>query len=90
MAIFGSSFIIKSSTFTYNIAADNGGVIAATASTVNIVSSDFYANKAKSVGGMMITMSKCSTHITDCTFDHNSGSLFVFDSNITFSGYTKF
>jgi predicted outer membrane repeat protein len=30
-----------------------------------------------------------STHITDGTFEYNSGSLYIFNSNLTFSGYTR-
>ena len=33
---------------------------------------------------------ECFMHIADGTFDHNSGSLYVFNTNLTFSGYTKF
>ena len=29
-------------------------------------------------------------HITDGIFDHNSGSLYIFNSNLTFSGYISF
>ena len=31
-----------------------------------------------------------STHITNGTFDYNSGSLYIFNSNLAFSGYTRF
>ena len=30
-----------------------------------------------------------STHITDGTFDYNSGSLYIFCSNLSFAGYTR-
>ena len=33
---------------------------------------------------------ECSTHIASSTFDHNLGSLYTFNSNLTFSGYTRF
>ena len=32
----------------------------------------------------------CLIHITDSTFYHNSGSLYLFNSNLTVSGYTTF
>ena len=30
-----------------------------------------------------------SSHITNCMFDYNSGSLYIFYSNLTFSGYSR-
>ena len=32
----------------------------------------------------------CSTQITDSTIDHNSGLLYILNSNFTFSGCTRF
>ena len=57
-------------------------------SSIDIVNSSFYANKANSYGGTLYTID-CSIHVTDCSFDHNLGSLYIFNSNLTFSGYTK-
>ena len=80
---------IANSTFTYNSAGLVGGTIYTDRdSSFNITGSNFYANKANSLGGIMI-VSTSSIHITDGMFDHNSGSLYI-ASSLTFSGYTRF
>ena len=81
-------FNIISSTFTNNSAACIGGIAYATNSLFNIDNSSFYANKANKYGGIVFTI-ECSTHINDGTFDHNLGSFYMFNSNLTFSGHTK-
>ena len=89
MLTSGSSHNINSSTFTNNSAADSGGVAyIIKASSFNITGSSFYANKANSYGGIIVTIGS-STHITNGTFDYNSGSLYSFNSNLTFGGYTR-
>ena len=88
MITFDSSLIITSSTFTNNRAADSGGVAWASISSFNIIGSSFYANRANSYGGIIATVGS-STYITNGTFDYNSGSLYSFNSNLTFSGYTR-
>ena len=82
------SILATNTNFTNN-AADVSGITYAVESSFNIVGSSFYDNEAYSSGGIMFTI-ECSTHITDGTFDHNSGSLYTFSSNLTFSGYTRF
>ena len=90
MTTFNSySVNITNTNFTSNSAANVGGVIWASQSLFNLVGSNFFANKAKNSGGIMIT-TECSMHITDGIFDHNSGSIYVFNSNLTFSGYISF
>ena len=88
METYNSSFNIISSTFTNNSAADSGGVTRGVTSSFNIISSRFHANKANSYGGIMFTR-ESSTHITNSTFEYNSGSLYNFNSNLNFSGYTR-
>ena len=85
-----TSLNITSGTFTNNSAADGGGVAyIVEASSFNIiVGSSFYANKANSYGGIIVT-TESSTHIANSTFDYNSGSLYIFNSNLNFSGYTR-
>ena len=78
-------FNITSSTFTNNSAV-SGGVVYAKSSSFNIFGSSFYANKANR--GIMLTF-ECSMHITNGTFEYNSGSLHIFNSHLTFSGYTR-
>ena len=89
MYIANSLFNITSSTFTHNSAADSGGVAWASDSSFNIIGSSFYANKANITGGIMITI-KCSILVTNSIFGHNSGSLYIFNTNFTFNGYTRF
>ena len=86
--------IITNCTFTNNSATSEGGVIYCFASlpdreSLNIYNSSFYTNKADGYGGIMFTIG-CSTHIADSAFDHNLGSLYIFNSNLTISGYTTF
>ena len=83
-------FNIISSTFTKNSVAHGGGGVAyADASSFNIVDSVFYANKASRFGGIIFT-TECSIRITNGSFGHNLGSLYVFNSNLTFNGYVIF
>ena len=94
MATSDGSFNITSSTFTNNSATYGGGVIFCIASLpdrelLNIYSSSFYTNKADGYGGIMFTIG-CTTHIADSAFDHNLGSLYIFNSNLTISGCTTF
>ena len=64
------------------------GVAYIEASSFNIIGSSFYANKANSYGGIVFTI-ESSTYIANGTFDYNSGSLYSFNSNLIFSGYTR-
>ena len=94
MSTSDGSFNITNSTFTNNSATSEGGVIYCLASLpdrepLNIYSSSFYTNKADDYGGIMFTIG-CTTHIADSAFDHNLGSLYIFNSNLTISGYTTF
>ena len=79
---------ITSSTFINNI-GDIGGVTYARVSLFNIIGSNFYSNKANSYGGIVFTF-ECSIYITDGTFEHNSGSFYTFNSNLTFNDNTRF
>ena len=83
-----SSVNITSSTFTSNSAGHSGGVEWANTSSFNIIGSSFYANKANSYGGIIV-ITESSTHIANGTFDYNTGSLSIFNSHLTFSGYTR-
>ena len=83
-----ATYNITNSTFTYN-SARRGGIGFAISSSVNIVDSTVHANKADTNGGIMF-ITQGFIHITDGIFDHNSGSLYIFSSNLTFSGYTRF
>jgi predicted outer membrane repeat protein len=84
------SIIITSTTFTNNSAVRGAsGVIFSSVSSLNIINCSFCANKADSYGGIM-SIVESTTHITDSIFDNNFGSLYIFSSNITFSGHTRF
>ena len=84
-----SSFNITNSIFTGNSATGQGGVIRCSRGSFNIDNSRFNTNTATNYGGIMFII-ECSTHIANSTFDHNLGSLYTFNSNLTFSGYTRF
>ena len=90
--LFSGSFDITSSSFNDN-SADSGGVIYVIWSqdvrSFTINNSSFNNNSADSYGGIMFTL-QCSIHITDSTFHYNSGSLYTFNGNLTFSGQSKF
>ena len=85
----GSLFSITNSTFTNNSAIDYGGVIQCSRGSFNIDNTWFNSNVANNYGGTMFII-ECSTHIANSMFDHNLGSLYTFNSNLTFSGYTRF
>ena len=84
-----SSFHITNSTFANNNAT-YGSVIYATNSLFNIDSTSFYANKAGHYLRGTMFAKGCTTHISNTNFDFNVGSLYFFNSNLTFSGYTTF
>ena len=82
---------ISSSTFTSNTALDIGGVIYCFGSIYKIVihKCNFHSNVANNFGATLYSL-RCSALITNSTFVKNSGSLYIFSSNVTFTGYTNF
>ena len=78
--------MITNSSFNNNSAVHgaSGVIFSAGHSFLNITYCSFYANKAKSYGGIMSTVNS-SSHIADCMFSNNLGSLYIFSSNLTFS-----
>ena len=87
---FGSSFNISTSVFVNNKANDSGGVFWCSDGTLNVDNSDFSLNAVSSQGGGVLFIRQCSTHITNSRFDENNGSLYTFNSNLTFSGHLTF
>ena len=96
MIAYRDSFNIHGTTFTSNSANSTGaggGVMVIYDSSFNIISSTFTNNSAF-IGGVMIT-SDSSFNITSSNFTNNSaaddsgGSLYIFNSNLNFSGYTR-
>ena len=85
-----TSFTISTSTFTNNRATTSGGVFRCSGGTLNIDNSNFSLNAVSNQGGGLIFTLQCSTHITNSTFDENSGSLYTFNSNLNFSGHLTF
>ena len=79
--IAGSSFI--------NNSASLGGVFWIHQGSFYIQNSSFINNAAKYYGGIMLTF-ESPMEVDDCKFDHNSGSLYIFNSNLTISGHTNF
>ena len=85
-----SSFHIANCTFANN-SATHGSVIYmyATKSSFFIDSSSFYANKPNNHRGKMF-IQECSAHIANSNFSFSVGSLYIFNSRLTFSGHTSF
>ena len=83
------SISIVSTDFSQNYAEFRGGIIRCSNTSMNIQNSNVSFNRAAQYGGIMLA-SNCSTHIIDCLFYNNSGSLYVFNSNLTLSGSTVF
>ena len=87
--IIDSSFNISTSVFVNNKATLFGGVFRCSGGTLNVNNSIFRLNAVSNLGGV-IFIRQCSTHISNSTFDQNNGSLYTFNSNLTFSGYLTF
>ena len=87
---FGSSFTISTTVFVNNKANDSGGVFWCYCGTLNVENSNFSLNAVPNQGGGVIFILQCSTHITNSRFDENNGSLYTFNSNLTFSGHLTF
>ena len=85
-----SSFNISTSVFVNNKATLFGGVFWCTDGTLNVDNSNFSLNAVSNPGGGVIFIRQCSTHISNSIFDQNNGSLYTFNSNLTFSGYLTF
>ena len=84
------SLTVSNSIFVNNKATDLGAVIQCTDGTLKIDSSNFSLNVVFNRGGGVFIIRQCSTYITNSQFYQNNGSIFAFNSNITFSGYLKF
>ena len=83
------SFNITSSSFTTNKANVGGVIWSEDVESFTINNSSFNTNTADNYGGIMFSL-ECSTQITESTFHYNSGSLYTFNGNLTFSGQSKF
>lgn len=83
----GASLNIISSTFFENRASDLGGVFWCKGGSFNVDNSIFTFNVAEYLGGIMYTI-ECSVVFINSTFEHNLGSLYTFNSNLSFGGYT--
>ena len=80
---------ISDSTFDSNTAKSIGGVILTRGSLYNITNSNFINNRVTSDGGAFF-FATCSIYIANSTFGNNSGSLYIFSSNLTLSGRSTF
>ena len=87
-----SSFNISTSVFVNNKVIDSGGVFWCSNGTLNVDNSNFSLNAVSNpqLGGGVIFLRQCSTHVTNSTFNDNIGSLYTFNSNLTFSGHLTF
>ena len=90
LTTYGGTLSITNVTFATNKAVEGGGVIRSCCeSTITINYSLFKNNTAESYGGIMFAI-QCDIRIDNCTFVYNSGSLFVSDSSLIFSGHLTF
>ena len=81
---------ISNSTFINNRAISGAIAIILCFGKLNLDSCNFSFNTLDCDGGI-ISSSQCSTHIVNCVFDHNVGSLvYTYNSNLTLSGESKF
>ena len=88
---FGSNSVtINDSVFVNNNADEVGGVIDFTGIVLNIYRSHLCSNTVNTLGGGIIYMSHCSSKISNSTFHDNAGSIYAFNSNLTFSGSSTF
>ena len=86
-----TSLNVVSSNFVNNTATHCGGIIwCSKDGTLKVDNSNFSLNAVSNQGGGVIFIRQCSVHISKSTFDKNNGSLYTFNSNLTFSGYLKF
>ena len=83
-----SSF--STSVFVNNKANTSGGVFWCSGGTLNIDNSNFSLNAVSNQRGGVIFIRQCSTHVTNSRFNENIGSLYTFNSNLTFSGHLTF
>ena len=85
-----SLITISNSNFTYNSATSIGGIILCSGGTLSIDNSNFSSNTINTLGGGLISIRQCSTNVANTTFDDNVGSIYTFNSNLNFSGNSKF
>ena len=82
-------FICKS-IFLKNNATSFGGVIYSQMGMLNLGNSYFSSNAVNYFGEGLILIIQCSTYIANSTFHHNTGSIYTYNSNLTFSGNSSF
>ena len=82
-------FDILNTTFSCNFASSQGGVMWCSGACLNITNSRIEFSAAVQYGGIMLALDSL-THINHSTFYHNSGSLYLFNSNLDLSGHTIF
>lgn len=72
-------------TFTNN----TGGVLYTAFGSFIVIDDNFINNAGQNNQGILLFF-ECSIVIANCTFDCNFGSLYIFSSNLTIGGHTKF
>ena len=87
--MYTSSLDLANCTFTDNNADVDSGVMWCVDGSVSIDSSRFSSNTVGEFGGVMLT-SNCSIYAANTIFDNNLGSLYTFNSRLTFSGHINF
>ena len=85
-----SSFNIFDSSFTLNTANFGAAIACTGGSVLNTISNVGFSNNTAFVYGGAMLSTDVSIFIANCTFEDNIGSLFSFNSNLTFAGLTRF
>ena len=86
----GASLTITNSIFHNNSATSIGGVIDCAEGTLNIDNSSFSSNSINTPAGGIIFTSQSIVNIANSAFNDNVGSIYALNSNLTFSGNSKF
>ena len=85
-----SSLNISNSIFTHNSAALSGGLFYCLEGYLSIENSNFSSNTINTLGEGLIFVTQCPTNISSIIFYDNFGSIYTFNSNLNFSGNSKF
>ena len=85
-----SSFTASNIIFENNAATEAGGICFCSDGNLNIYNSTFTRNEVLTQGGGVVILNQCSTHLSSCSFYRNNGSLYTFDSILSFSGWIEF
>ena len=92
METIGSNTLVSigNSIFANNTANSIGSIIRCLDGKLSISGGNFISNEVEKRGEGIIFISQCSTDIAESIFSKNLGSIYTFNSNLTFSGDLTF